>query len=101
MRCTAFQIPSKGKLLDFILKNKQREYLENLCWLFSSVAKIWHLLIIGSTLTTHQNSPLRDVRMLDFIHVWQHDLEEEGRKLCQDEKGILLLKEAEDESPFS
>lgn len=102
VRCTTFQIPSKGKLLDFILKHKQREYLENLCWLFPSVAKTWHLLLIGAT-DSHlsQNSPSRDACVLGFIHVWQHDLEEEGRKWCQEEQGILLLKEAGDESPCS
>lgn len=102
VRCTTFQIPSRGKLLDFMLKHKQREYLENLCWLFPSVGKTMHLLLIGATDSQHsQNSPSRNACMLVFIHVWQHDVEEEGRKWCQEEQGILLLKEAGDESSFS
>lgn len=102
VRYTAFQIPSRGKLLDFMLKHKQREYLENLCWLFPSVAKAWHLLLSGATDSQlSQNSPSRDVWLLGFIHGWQHDLEEEGRKWSQEAKGILLFKEAWDESSFS
>lgn len=101
-RCTTFQIPSREKLLDFMLKHKQWEYLGNLCWLFPSVGKTWHFLLIGATDSQHsQNSPSRDGYMLVFIHVWQHDLEEEGRKWCQEEQGILLLKEVGDESSFS
>lgn len=93
VRCTAFQIPSRGKLVDFMLQHKQREYLENLCWLFPSVAKTWHLLLIGATVSQlSQNSLSRDVCMLGFIHGWQHDLKEEGRKWCWGSRGFCCSR---------
>lgn len=39
--------------------------------------------------------------MLGFVHGRQHNLEEDGRKRCQEKQGISPFEDAKEESSFS